>query len=245
MQTIQVNGKEIKYRLHQGNSIKYVTLKFLSEDELEIILPKKCTIDIEALLKKKTPLIERKHVEYISHQRKLEKVRQQKDKLLLFGKFYDTEINYEATKYDISVKDNNVRVNLPKSVRNKDLAYEYLRKWIKRQLLETLDNYLKKYKSKMNTSINKLYIKNQKTRWASYSPKHNLNFNIKLAALPKNIIEYIVIHELAHTIEPKHNIKFWYIVAKFCPDFKKKKQELARHTLLIQESKIWKKMLKT
>lgn len=238
MQTIQVNGKEIKYKLTQGNSKQYVTLKFLSENELEIILPKKRTVDIEALLKKKASLIERKHLEYM-------RANTQKDNLLLFGKFYNIEVNNKDTKYNISLEDNKLRVDLPKSVKAKDAEYEYLRKWTKRQLQEILDNYLSKYERKMQAPINKVYIKNQKTRWASYTPKHNINFNIKLAALPKNIIEYIIIHELAHTIEPKHNKKFWYIVKRFCPDYKEKKQELTRHLLPIQKNKVWQKMLKT
>jgi len=243
MQTTLVNGRKIRYTLRQGKSTKYVTLKFLSEDELEIILPKKGAIDIEMLLKKKASLIERRHSEFISRQNTMEKA--QNDKLLLFGKFYDAEINLESTKYNISLEDNKVRVNFPAVVENKDLAYEYLRKWIKRQLLEILNHYLSKYEKEMKAPINKVYIKNQKARWASYSPKQNINFNIKLAALPENIIEYIVIHELAHTIEQRHNRKFWYVVEKFCPDYKERKQELTRHLRPIQKNKFWQKMLKT
>jgi len=238
MQTIQVNGREIKYTLRQGNSKQYVTLKFLSEDELEIILPKKRIVNIEALLKKKVALIQRKHYEYMQ-------ASTQEDNIMLFGKFYKTEINKNSTEYSISLEDNKLTVNLPKSVKAKDAEYEYLRKWTRRQLLEILDDYLSIYERKMQAPINKVYIKNQKTRWGSHTPKHNLNFNIKLAALPKKLIEYIVIHELAHTIEPRHNKKFWYIVEKFCPDYKERKQELTRHLLPIQKNKIWQKMLKT
>ena len=95
----------------------------------------------------------------------------------------------------------------------------------------------------MKAPISKLYIKNQKTRWASYSPKCNINFDIKLAALPKNVIEYIIIHELAHTMQRRHNKKFGCIGEKFCPDYKERKQELEEHSLVIQRNKIWRKML--
>lgn len=238
MQTIQVNGKEIKYTLRQGNSKQYVTLKFLSEDELEITLPKKRIVDIEALLKKKASLIQRKHLEYMQ-------ASIQKDHLLLFGKFYDTEINRKSTEYSISLKDNKLRVNLPESVKAKDAEYEYLRKWIKRQLLETLDDCLSTYERKMHAPVNRVYIKNQKTRWASHTPKHNINFNIKLAALPKNLIEYIVIHELAHTKESRHNKRFWYMVETFCRDYRERRQEVTSCSLLIQRNKIWKRILTT
>ena len=138
MQTIQINGKEIKYTLRQGNSKQYVTLKFLSEDEMEIILPKKHIVDIETLLKKKKSIIQRKHSEYMQ-------ASTQKDKLLLFGQLYNTEINRRSTEYSISLEDNKLKVNLPKSAKAKDAEYEYLKKWTKRQLLEILDNYLSIY----------------------------------------------------------------------------------------------------
>jgi len=226
-----MSGAEVKYTLRQGTSKQYITLKFLSEDQLEIILPKGQKIDLEAFLKRKASLIERKRLEH-------RQAGLQNDELLLFGRFYKTEVDRKGEKYYISSKDNKIRVNLPDSVRKRELAYEYIRKWIKRQLREILDEYLNEYERKMDALINKVYIKSHKARWGSYSPRRNLNFSIKMAALPKDIIEYIIIHELAHTKEPRHNKKFWYIVEKFCPDYKERKQELAKLHLPIQKNTI-------
>lgn len=165
-----------------------------------------------------------------------------KDKLLLFGKFYDVEV-YKSEKYAISLDDRKIRIRMPGSGKPRSREYEYLRKWIRGELLKTLTNFLREYERVMKAPIGKFYIKNQKTRWASYSQKRNIHFNIKLAALPKRIIEYIVIHELAHATQPNHSRKFWYIVEKSCPDYKKRKQELKEYSLVIQKSKIWQKML--
>lgn len=236
MQTIQVNGREIKYTLRQGNSRKYITLKFLSEDELEIILPKERTVDIDALLEKKAELIERKLSEYTRHEIA------QENKLLLFGKFYNIEIN-KSEDYKISLEDQKIRIRMPKSIKAKDVEYEYLRKWIRNRLQEILHDLLHSYTREMKTSINKIYIKNQKTRWASHSPNHNVNFNIKLAALPKKIIEYVVIHELAHNTHRNHGKKFWLTVKKFCPDYKERRHRLKKYSVTIGRNKIWQKML--
>jgi hypothetical protein len=73
---------------------------------------------------------------------------------------------------------------------------------------------------------------------------HACIFNIKLAALPKRDIEYVVIHELAHTIEPRHNKKFWYVVEKYCVNYRERKRELTEHLVLVDNNKIWQKMLK-
>ena len=245
METIQVNGREVEYRTKQGTSRKYVTLNFLSEDELEIILPREHTIDIEALLKRKAHLIERKHSEFLTRQRIIGEQRGslQKDQLLLFGEFYEVEIN-RSGKYAIALDDSKIRIHTPESAEAKNLGYEFLRKWIKRELLKTLNEYLREYGREMKAPTNRLYIKNQKTRWASYSRKRrNIHFNIKLAALPKRIIEYIVIHELAHTLQRNHNKKFWFIVEKFCPDYEERRRELKEYSVLIQNNRVWQKML--
>jgi predicted metal-dependent hydrolase len=134
---------------------------------------------------------------------------------------------------------------MPNLKGKKGLEYEYLRKWIRNRLQEVLNSLVTLYERKMKAPISRLYIKNQKTRWASYSPKRNVNFNIKLAALPKNVIEYVIIHELAHTMQHRHNKKFWYIVEKFCPDYERRRQELKGYSVIIQKNKVWQKILKT
>jgi len=167
----------------------------------------------------------------------------QNNKLLFFGKFYDLEINKSGEDYNISLEDQKLRIRMPKSVKKKDLEYEYLRKWIRNRLREILHDLLSLHMREMKASANKIYIKNQKTRWASHSPKNNLSFNIKLAALPKTIIEYVVIHELAHSKHRNHSKRFWLRVNKFCPDYKSRKQELEKYSLRIQKNRIWQRML--
>jgi len=62
---------------------------------------------------------------------------------------------------------------------------------------------------KYNFEFGKLTIRNQKTRWGSCSNKNNINLNKKLVHLPDNLIDYVILHELTHTIEKNHSPKFW------------------------------------
>ena len=66
---------------------------------------------------------------------------------------------------------------------------------------------------------NKITIKNQKTRWGSCSKKGNLNFNYKIALLPANMADYIIVHELCHLGEFNHSRKFWNLITKTIPDY--------------------------
>lgn len=83
-----------------------------------------------------------------------------------------------------------------------------------------------KFNKYYNFEIRKISIRNQKTRWGSCSKKGNLNFNYKLIYLPEKLIDYIVIHELCHLKEFNHSEKFWKLVGRLIPEFKKVRSEL-------------------
>ena len=63
-------------------------------------------------------------------------------------------------------------------------------------------------------------IRDQKTRWGSCSSKGNLNFNWRLIFAPEEVVDYIVVHELAHRKEMNHSRAFYNVVASVLPDYK-------------------------
>lgn len=81
----------------------------------------------------------------------------------------------------------------------------------------------------MGLSYNRLSIRNTTTRWGSCSSKRNLNFSYRLMFLEPELMDYVVIHELAHLVEMNHSRAFWNIVSMYCPDYKRCKTKLAQH----------------
>jgi len=102
-----------------------------------------------------------------------------------------------------------------------------------RSLIYTL---AQNYQTQLNTKINKIYFRKMKTKWASHSKKGNLTANTLLKYLPQNIIEYIIYHEITHSIERKHNQKFWNIINKRFPDYETKEKDLLTYWFIIQKT---------
>ena len=75
-------------------------------------------------------------------------------------------------------------------------------------------------------AYNKIAIKNQKTIWGSCSSKNNLNFNYKIASLPKHLMDYVILHELMHTEIKDHSKLFWNTLDKYVSDSKSLRKEL-------------------
>ena len=75
-------------------------------------------------------------------------------------------------------------------------------------------------------TYNRVFIRNQKTRWGSCSSKNNISLNIKLVRLPEKLTDYVIIHELVHTRIKSHNKKFYAELKQIITDRKSLDHEL-------------------
>ena len=79
--------------------------------------------------------------------------------------------------------------------------------------------------------VGHITIRNQKTRWGSCSKRGDLNFNYKIALLPRHLSDYIIVHELCHLAELNHSQTFWRLVGKTIPDYSAIKKELKKSAM--------------
>ncbi len=79
-------------------------------------------------------------------------------------------------------------------------------------------------------SYNRVAIKNTRRLWGSCSRKGNLNFSYTLLFLPRELADYVIVHELCHLKEHNHSRRFWTLVEKMLPDFRVRRTELRRYT---------------
>jgi predicted metal-dependent hydrolase len=222
-----VDRREVKYPRLEIKPDKSI-LVILPLNNTENLTPEKFLIEKERWIVKKIEKID-SYLKFVSNYEM-----ELKNKAFLFGKFYDMMIERGARK-NIVLNGNEIKIFTP----NEGDYLNYLRKWIKRQLRQKANVYVSKYSQEMHVEFNRMFIKSQKNKWASCSSKSNLNLNLKLAALPEELIEYIVIHELAHLKERKHNEKFWSLVKKYCPNYKEGEDKLGGFWFLTERNSFW------
>lgn len=78
----------------------------------------------------------------------------------------------------------------------------------------------------MKVSYERIFIKDQKSCWGSCSARKNLNFNWRLVLMPEEILDYVMVHELAHLKQLNHSPEFWRIVEEVLPDYKVRRKWL-------------------
>ncbi len=101
----------------------------------------------------------------------------------------------------------------------------------KNKALEFIKSRINELNKIYNFKVNKIKVKNQKTRWGSCSAKGNLNFNYKILFLAKHLADYIIVHELCHLKELNHSPRFWALVAKAVPNYNQVRKELRQKGL--------------
>jgi predicted metal-dependent hydrolase len=93
--------------------------------------------------------------------------------------------------------------------------------WLKAQARGDIAAVVRKRAREMNLQPASITLRDARTRWGSCSSAGTISFNWRLVQAPPEVLDYIVVHELAHLQEFNHSKAFWSLVARFCPDYKR------------------------
>lgn len=98
--------------------------------------------------------------------------------------------------------------------------------WYKKEAREKINERADYYSKITGWKYKKISITSAKRRWGSCASNSNMNFTWRLILAPMEIVDYVVVHELAHIVEKNHSAKFWGKVALILPDYKKRNKWL-------------------
>jgi len=96
-------------------------------------------------------------------------------------------------------------------------AAALFREWYIARANQHLPDRSRHFASALGVNFNRVLVSDLRVRWGSCTPKNNLNFNWRIMKAPPFVVDYVVIHELAHLLEPNHTPRFWNIVAVQTP----------------------------
>ncbi|HLO32272.1 MAG TPA: SprT family zinc-dependent metalloprotease [Anaerolineales bacterium] len=104
-----------------------------------------------------------------------------------------------------------------------------LERWYREQARQVLNERVSIYAKQHNFQYKQIRITSARSRWGSCSANGSLNFSWRLIMAPLEVVDYVVIHELVHTIVHNHSGRFWKKVAEILPDYKDRRQWLRRN----------------
>ncbi len=101
--------------------------------------------------------------------------------------------------------------------------------WYRDRAADMLPRKAREFAASMRLSYGRLSIRGQRTRWGSCSHRGTLSFNWRLIMAPEPVVDYVVVHELAHLREMNHTGRFWMLVADHCPSWREHRRWLNDH----------------
>ena len=142
---------------------------------------------------------------------------------LYMGQHYPLETVTDAKQK--LVLDGSFKLSLQEH-RNAEIIF---RNWYRRQAATFISQRVVFFAKQHEIEVNSLRITSARTRWGSCSAKGALSFSWRLMMTPPHVIDYVVVHELAHTIHHDHSARFWKLVEKWMPDYRERRKQLRQY----------------
>lgn len=201
---------------------KTLSLTINENAELIIRAPKRLSIEkIQDFINEKENWINRKK-RLIENQ--IKDVTSNHNKLLYLGNLFPINVKQNASK-ELFFTGEEFIAN---SIEPDSLSLS-IKKWYKNKFKEIALPRVAYFANKHNLMVNQVRIKNQKTMWGSCSSKNNINLNYLLLMAPMGVIDYVIVHELVHTIHRNHSTDFWDSVESIMPEFQEHKRWLKKN----------------
>lgn len=191
-------------------NVKNARLRVCEDGSVQLFVPMAFTDeDIERLLEKKAQWIATKRQFF----EQKSKIQLRRNELLLFGNRY---AYFYSSRYQNKIIVNHESRTIQAKRNLLDIAVK--EKWYKSVARKYISSRVETLSEALLLPYNKLYIRSQKRKWGNCSNEKNISINWRVIKAPEFVIDYIIIHELCHTVIMKHTVRFQTLLRSHCPD---------------------------
>ncbi len=220
--TLNQLGPDIQVPVRYSSRAKYIGIR-ITHNGAELILPNKNLEAGHRFLLAKESWVRRK-LKHSAKQSLLDD-----DTIPFFGKIYSIQhIDSDYRKVEIS--EDVVQI-YGEGARHRHIFKGFLQE----RLLEETEELVRALSKKHDLYFSEVKLMNSRSRWGSCSSKAVISFNWRLIFAPKEILEYLVVHEMCHLVEMNHSPRFWAMVAKLYPNYKSAKSWLKANGNRLQQ----------
>lgn len=213
-------------------------LELTPDGAVSVTLPDADSPTVDAVLEANRDWIER---QYERQRERLDRIERQYGDLttglVVWGYTFDFETR--VGQYDLTVESETITVSAPTG--RSPLAF--LKNRLASRLRDTVVSLADRIAPELDASYETVQIRNQATKWASYSTTGTLSFNVRCAFLPVEYVRYLVAHELAHSCNTSHDTAFWSLVETVVDEPRRRSSELEGFVAAVGRNEVWSEIL--
>ncbi len=144
----------------------------------------------------------------------------------LWGRRHLLTIAYRDAKPSVSLDQKRIALTV-RSGTDANKRADVIYQWHRSLLHGVIPSLIKKWEPRLEVSVAAYFLQRMKTKWGSCNQKAgHIRLNTQLVAKPKDLLEYVVVHEMVHLIEPTHSVRFLAILGKHYPAWREARSEL-------------------
>jgi len=216
MPDLKYGQHKIDYKVRRSSRAKNARID-VKMDMIRVVVPKRSNIDPEELLQDNIKWVLEKKERFEEYREKIpDRTIEVGEEISILGQPREIRLkncpSHQVTEDAIIVSERYLR---DKSIKEK------VKEILREKAREVINKKVEIYARRIREQVNKVYIRDQKTKWGSCSSKNNLSFNWRLILGPEYVLEYVVVHEMIHLENKKHNNSFWSRVSDIYPEYKK------------------------
>jgi len=225
MYSINTGTKTIKFELIRKARMKHTYINITAQGVVVKTNKSTSMNEINAFVSQKSAWI-LKHLENLQT-KKVEKELCTGSKVYYLGEAYELELkeNKELKKPILNFKDSKFSIETKTKLSQEEIT-SLLNDFYKKEAIEKISPLVEHWSKEMNLHPSHVGYRKAKTRWGSCSGKDSISFNYYLLKLPLPLIEYVVVHELAHIKHKNHSTKFWGLIEQYLEDYNIRRKEM-------------------